>query len=406
MSVTSGARGGGSAQLSLLASNSRRQVRRHVDSLVLRGKQVARAMASDDNSCEVLSRNPRGVIPPSVGGGISVGMEPRNVEVEVVARSGEEGSRFEEEINQLYGDLGVPENVGVVAPNIEHRDPTVAAKGNGKQVVTGFQGDNSAIVTAPFNQGGNSGKQQYLRDGGCHGQHLSASISTQPIPGLSGPRANAMRIGLSGQTEDMMRAGYSGSNAGSIRVGQGPDLMGLVNGLVTGSNQNPVSTGSGNSTGSRTDGYDPIAPFVFGASGSSRPKQQRKWKKHARVSDKYSFEALTRHMVSRVGDKRLPGFAIREYDQGSAAKRSREVDSDRIDHGVVAIIQPRQVKDPGAEPLAVPAGADDYSVGDDDAELALVSHQGGVGMRMSSVDSCDQLYECIMQIYIAYLCLK
>ncbi|OMP10597.1 hypothetical protein COLO4_04408 [Corchorus olitorius] len=46
------------------------------------------------------------------------------------------------------------------------------------------------------------------------------------------------------------------------------------------------------------------------------------------------------------------------------------------------------------------------SVGDDDAELALVSHQGGVGMRMSSVDLCVQLYDCIMQIYIAYLCLK
>ncbi|OMO74349.1 putative nuclease protein [Corchorus olitorius] len=120
LSVTAAGRGGGSAQLSFSASNSRRNLRRHVDSMILRGRQAGRAIVTDDGSCEILSRNPRVVAPSIVeGGGQSVmnGSRIREGSGGVVTRSGEEGSAFEAEIRELYGDLGIPGSMGLTNPN-------------------------------------------------------------------------------------------------------------------------------------------------------------------------------------------------------------------------------------------------------------------------------------------------
>ncbi|OMO69909.1 hypothetical protein COLO4_28870, partial [Corchorus olitorius] len=190
LSVTSGVRGGGLAQLSYSATNSHRQFRHHVDNMVLWGRPVARAILFDDTSCEVLSRNPGLMVPQSMGGGLSVGTGPRNVEksVEYGARSGKEGSRFEEECNELYGDLGISNKMGAVNHNIEFQDDVgKTSKGKAKQLPSGIHGDSSADSSAPSSYGGQCGQQQYLWTKPVCAQQHSAAISVQSIPVLGGP---------------------------------------------------------------------------------------------------------------------------------------------------------------------------------------------------------------------------
>ncbi|OMP06346.1 hypothetical protein COLO4_08180 [Corchorus olitorius] len=182
--------------------------------MVLRGRQVGKPIVSDDSSCEILSHNPRSVAQPTGEGGISVMQGPRisGGFVGVVARSGEEGSRFEAEIRELYGDLGLPDSMGRDNQLHHLRESVATIKGKAKQVVAENQGWSSTESSTPFNFGFEGGSQQQnLRGGVNNGQPISHSVSSPSIPGLDGP-----------------------SN-GVLRIGRGPDLMGLVNGLVTSS---------------------------------------------------------------------------------------------------------------------------------------------------------------------------
>ncbi|OMO55224.1 hypothetical protein COLO4_36117 [Corchorus olitorius] len=101
--------------------------------MILRGRQVGSAIVFDDSSCEILSRNPRTV---AVEGGVLVtnGLRIREGLVGVVARSGEEGSRFEAEIRELYGDLGLPDSMGMANQNPKLRDSVTAIKGKAKKI--------------------------------------------------------------------------------------------------------------------------------------------------------------------------------------------------------------------------------------------------------------------------------
>ncbi|OMO51701.1 Zinc knuckle CX2CX4HX4C [Corchorus olitorius] len=149
-------------QLSFSATNSRRPFRHHVDNMVLRGRPVARAIFADDVSCEILSHNPGQVAPQKVGGSFSVNPNPRNNgrSVEQITGSGEEGSRFEEEINELYRDLNIPNNMEAVEGSHEVRDAAVkASKGKAKQLPSEINGDSSTDSSAPINYGGRSGQQ-------------------------------------------------------------------------------------------------------------------------------------------------------------------------------------------------------------------------------------------------------
>ncbi|OMO70970.1 hypothetical protein COLO4_28424 [Corchorus olitorius] len=77
----------------------------------------------------------------------------RDGSVGVVTRSGEEGSRFEAEIRELYGDLGLPDSMGMVYPNPLLRDSVTAAKGIAKQISADNQGPSSRESSAPFHFG-------------------------------------------------------------------------------------------------------------------------------------------------------------------------------------------------------------------------------------------------------------
>ncbi|OMO80722.1 reverse transcriptase [Corchorus capsularis] len=356
LSVTSGTRGargggGGSAQLSFSAINSRGHVRRHVDSMLLRGRPVARAIFPEETSCKILSRNP-GVVPPNMGGGNSVNGGPRVVggSTGVVARSEAEGSWFEEEIRELYGDLGLPNSMGMVNPNGEVQGSVGVFKGKGKQIQAELQGDSSTDSSAPLINGVTRGQQQTLHYGVLGGQPFGESVSTPSIPGLSG------RGVINGHVEGAIRSDLRGCDPGTLRASLGPDLMGLLSNLVAGLNQKSSTNGQGE---------------------SSRPKQTRRWKKHARVSDRYTFDAMTRHIVSKVGNKRLPGFTICDVDHGTAAKRSREEEPGLDDHGAAANNPRRQDNDPGVDPQ-VPAGADNDDVGE--ARTTLDRRAGGLAL--------------------------
>ncbi|OMO95109.1 hypothetical protein COLO4_16073 [Corchorus olitorius] len=231
--------GEGLAQLSYSASNSRRPFRHHVDSMVLRGKQVARAIFPDDSSCEVLSRNPERAVPQHLEGGNPVGLRPRNVErpVGLVAGSGEEGSRFEADIQELYGDLGVTAALEEAHPPAGFQDSVANCKGKAK-VAAGFQGDSSTDSSSPLYYGGSYGHHQFFRNGTLRGQQSSGSVSHHSIPGLGRQLQRGMCAGidrpnggLDGANMVMDRGGTDGPYEGSLRAGLGPDLMGLVKGL-------------------------------------------------------------------------------------------------------------------------------------------------------------------------------
>ncbi|OMP00278.1 hypothetical protein COLO4_12789 [Corchorus olitorius] len=155
LSITAAGRGGGSAQLSFSASNSCQNFRRHVDSIVLRGRQAGKAIVSNDSSCEILSHNPRIVAQPTGEGGLLVmnGPRIRGGSVGVVGRSGEEGSRFEAELRELYGDLGLPDSMGMANQFPHLRESVTTIKGKTKQIDAENQGRSSTESSTPLNFG-------------------------------------------------------------------------------------------------------------------------------------------------------------------------------------------------------------------------------------------------------------
>ncbi|OMO52841.1 reverse transcriptase [Corchorus capsularis] len=67
-----------------------------------------------------------------------------------------------------------------------------------------------------------------------------------------------------------------------------------------------------------------ISPFVFGMSSSSNVKKPRKWKKTARVSSKYSFEAFAPQSNLKDGRKRGTGVSTQETTGSGMFKRTRD----------------------------------------------------------------------------------
>ncbi|OMO89468.1 hypothetical protein COLO4_19745 [Corchorus olitorius] len=213
LSVTSSVRGGGggSAQLAYSASSNRRPFRNHVDSLVLRGKQAARAIISDDVSCEILSHNPGRVVPPNGGGGNPVSVGPRSGErsVWLVATRGEEGSRFQEEVNELYGGLGLSANGVPANSDMRFRESVIAYKEKAKALAEN-QGNSSTESSASFGCGRLLGQQQVFRNGIMLGQQRSGSISSPAIPGIGGPSMGLERAGENGLGAGWRKWAYSG----------------------------------------------------------------------------------------------------------------------------------------------------------------------------------------------------
>ncbi|OMO94898.1 hypothetical protein COLO4_16149 [Corchorus olitorius] len=95
--------GGRAAQTSSLVGDSRRQIRHHADNLIVRGKQVAQALGADVVSCEVISRIPGRAVEQNQG------VEKSG---EAVERILEAAANFAKEVDELYGDLGLPDSQG------------------------------------------------------------------------------------------------------------------------------------------------------------------------------------------------------------------------------------------------------------------------------------------------------
>ncbi|OMO88708.1 Zinc knuckle CX2CX4HX4C [Corchorus capsularis] len=80
---------------------------------------------------------------------------------------------------------------------------------------------------------------------------------------------------------------------------------------------------------------DELGPFIPGVGSSkgtvSEPTKLRKWKKIARVSDKYAFDSLCQSSDMQLGVKmRGVGPTPMETDGGSMAKRSKDRDEDYL----------------------------------------------------------------------------
>ncbi|OMP07719.1 hypothetical protein COLO4_07107 [Corchorus olitorius] len=131
---------------------------------------------------------------------------------------GEKGSRFEEEVRELYGDLGIPISMGAVNPTVAAREAVYAAKGKARQLQAENQGPSSTDSTASIPFGIRLEQQLNYRGEDLRGQQISNPISSPSIPGLNG------------------------QNVGGLRVRSGPDLMGLVSGIAIGATTQPTST--------------------------------------------------------------------------------------------------------------------------------------------------------------------
>ncbi|OMO98976.1 hypothetical protein COLO4_13585 [Corchorus olitorius] len=95
--------GGRAAQPSSSVGDNRRHIRQHVDSLIMRGKQVAQALGADAVSCEVISRIPGRVVEQNQG------VEKSGEAVERIVQA---AANFAKEVDELYGDLGLPDSQG------------------------------------------------------------------------------------------------------------------------------------------------------------------------------------------------------------------------------------------------------------------------------------------------------
>ncbi|OMP02217.1 hypothetical protein COLO4_11269 [Corchorus olitorius] len=173
MSVPSGPlmnsiRGGHAAQQSSSVGNSRCHVRNHVDSLVLRGKQVERALLSEDSSYKVITCFP--------------GKEVTNGAVEEVVVGRKHDKR---QVNAHFRG-------GLV--EAEHSAYSTTNSSFGSRELRG----NPRLL-----------RQLAVRSGACS------------YPSIPGTRQ---------------------SNGGLDHGELGPDLMGLVGGLVAGSSKNPVQS--------------------------------------------------------------------------------------------------------------------------------------------------------------------
>ncbi|OMO83019.1 hypothetical protein COLO4_22743 [Corchorus olitorius] len=172
---------GGSSHRQSFSVDSRRHVRQHVDSMVLRMRQVARALFTDDPSCEILSQFPGRVVARSEEQATAGGDVQKVLEVAV---------NFAKVVDALYGDLGLSVNSGAVGKGADHGEKAQASEAAIQQRNHQYRGkylDVSGDSTTQNSYGGRElqGRQLNYRTAA----NLSASNSNRSISGIGQKRA-------------------------------------------------------------------------------------------------------------------------------------------------------------------------------------------------------------------------
>ncbi|OMO88292.1 reverse transcriptase [Corchorus capsularis] len=268
LSVASGSsfhsvRGGRDLQPSPSVGDNRRSNRPHVDSMVLRGKQVARALFSDDESCEILSRQPRNEGPRIADQDELVGAVAKRVET--VAQRVEPTQSYTDEADELYGDLGLDLATGI--------GPSTLGLGGSRQPHNGS---------------------------GLNKMNNMGSVLGNEIPGIE-----QFRLGLgdiaAGLDNSVPKEGVLSTQ--NLALLQNDQVRQLLADLAAAS-----------------------PSFVFGAttSTSSPSRRVRKWKKAARASQSTSLNLVAGQSNVKEGRKRLSGSSILMPNTGGLVKRSRE----------------------------------------------------------------------------------
>ncbi|OMP05740.1 RNA-dependent RNA polymerase [Corchorus olitorius] len=149
-----------SSQHSLSVGDSRGNSRPHVDIMVVRCKQVARALFSRDDSCEILSRMSAKEGPCFAEQGESIGVVEKRVDS--VAKREESTTSFTDEADELYRDLGLPLEPSQVESGIGPSNLGYGVKTQ-NQVTSGlFHGVNNMAASAPFVFGSYSSSSSQL----------------------------------------------------------------------------------------------------------------------------------------------------------------------------------------------------------------------------------------------------
>ncbi|OMP02012.1 reverse transcriptase [Corchorus capsularis] len=252
---------------------------RHVDSMFLHGRRVARTLVYDDVSCEIISKMGVGAAEagPEFRGGFE-NADPRGVM-----------------------DKGALTNVVAGTSRTAKKGGRLSQNGKGK----GCRAENTGSSFIPL--GDNSSYESYSSS-------FESPYAMWAGPIIGGPSQNCVILGVGPVAV--------GSELGLNPV-ENPILERGARGLniEKGSGVGAIQEAAANST---TEEYDHTSPFVFGA-GSSGNRKVRKWKKVARVSEKYSFEALCHEQPSKVGFKRSAGIGAKSVSAyGGQRKKSRE----------------------------------------------------------------------------------
>ncbi|OMO77990.1 hypothetical protein CCACVL1_14715 [Corchorus capsularis] len=247
--------------------------RNHVDSMLLRGKQVARAVTYEEASCEIISR-----------------MEARNVE-QVPHLQGNQ-----EKVGNVEGDKAV--NRGLMEGDVEESSgetpSTVAAKLLEKNLTCSCS------------------SLQIKKDS-------TGPIMNQEIPGIGLPALGPLSREVALAEGDM----------GSTNLGLESDAAAYANPV---GNHNTLKASK--NLASNVDSYDPSSPFIFGA-GSSGVRKVRKRKKAVKVSEEHSCDLLCHEPLMEAGSKRSNVLVMLQESVfgGSNVKRSRESAMDIETHG-------------------------------------------------------------------------
>ncbi|OMP08440.1 hypothetical protein COLO4_06478 [Corchorus olitorius] len=240
--------------------------RSHVDSLLLRGRRAARAIAAEDVSCEIVKVVTRNA--------------DQAEENEVTSRRNirEGGDPVSQSVNRGSELRGKTQQLGTRAsPN----------PGKGKDLRMMREESSESLSSSNFfgnfHEGGPSFRQSNLGP---------------MIPGVGPVIRSPKQVGPS--VSKVGQGGRSASNSEHIR--RADSFIPLE------------------------EAYSPTEPFVFGASSAIPSKRIRKWKKTAIVSSNYSFDVLGPASNFQVGQKRSSHIPVLDVNlhQGPI-KRSREV---------------------------------------------------------------------------------
>ncbi|OMP01416.1 hypothetical protein COLO4_11887 [Corchorus olitorius] len=266
---------------------SPRGVRYHVDNLLLRGRKVARALEEAGESEEVASKfQGKSVMVDADYGGM--------------AELPYEGFVMDHGLKE--GEAAIPRGAGESPSTVRKRDEgkTVGdepCKGIGEDFMPLKVGNDSAESAAPVGTSGPNVEADKLRASTLDAVKL-ATILGQIIPGV-GPVVEANK----GDKPDLKEVRSNGLHTSKgLRI---RDPMGKLD----------------------ADQTSVAQPYVFGAKTSGKQTLGRKWKKAARISDRYSFDFLAQASNIKEGRKRSKGIVLMDVDEAGIQKRSREEES-------------------------------------------------------------------------------